>query len=172
MNTTDADSNLVFYYEIDALFRRVSNRTIQRTRNLKDGAGRPVYDNIALTEDDRPTFNTIAPKAAVKVFQALQSLAVDVTDAYQYNANSPDGDPGYILFTLTPPTTWDPNTTTPLDTLIEDLLTLYMVKEWFRIAGAPEFAFEYETEFENTKGDLQTYAHRRTARTTRPYKIM
>lgn len=171
MNTVATD--ITFYYSIEDIFNKVKNRTLQRVRGLKDGSGRPLFDTLALTESDRPTFNTIAPKAAVKVFNLIQPMAIGVTDAYQYNVDEPDGNgQNYIVLTITPPTNWDPNNTDPLDVYLENALVLFIVREWFRIVGAPEFAFEYNDEYNENASELNALVQKRTKAVVRPYRII
>jgi len=176
MNLTDSNSNLVFYYEIESLYKQVVNRSLQRVRGLKDTAGRPMFDTLALTDSERNTFDhSIAPKSAVRVFRYLQPFTVDVTNAYQYNVDEPDssgGENGYIIYTIDPPDNYDSNSTDPLDTLIETALVDAMLREWFALSGAPEFAFEYATELDEMTSEINSHLQRRTAATIRPYNVI
>ena len=176
MNLTDSNSNLVFYYEIEKIYKRVVNRSLQRVRGLKDPSGRPLFDTLAMTDSERNTFDhSIAPKSAVKVFRFLQPFTKDVVSAYQYNAADPDdstGGSGYIIYTIDPPTNYDPNSTDPLDTTIESALVSAMLREWFTISGAPEFAFECVTECDDLTSEINSLLQRRTAATIRPYNVI
>lgn len=78
-----------FYYPIESIFDEVNRRTslIGRHRKTQDGSA-TLLDSIALTDDERETFDVLCRKAAIDVFDKLIAYSSRHYQSFFYNEGS------------------------------------------------------------------------------------
>ena len=162
-------TNTIFTFSIAKLFSRVKNRTATRVKQLRNDEKKANYDELSLTDQERPDFDVLCSRAAVDAFQKIQALCHEVVDAYKYGEGSTSDE---IVYTVTLPLYWDPNITPILDNQIESVLEYWITKEWYRQVGLIQLLQETELIYDNTVSDLRSSVLTRRKRVVRKYRIM
>jgi hypothetical protein len=162
-----------FYYSIEELFDRVKMDSIYRAKFIDDPRG--GLDRYSIGEDERDFFLTRLRQCHTEIFLALSFMSKATADAniIEYtDATSTSWDESESLtFVIEFPTYWDDNMTTGIDHKIVELISAYILKDWFKIAGKKDIAFEIEAEYNKQLGELKHLSVlRRENLVKKPYK--
>ena len=139
-----AGTSITFSYNADDIFNSVSLRSHYRARGLKDGNGKAMLDDYALSPDERNAFNEVFKEAVYKTFRAFFKITKGIANSIVFNATGVNScqivDNEASNATILP----------VIDSNLEKALKYYCLAEWFKMVGVPEeasrFSAEYETE--------------------------
>lgn len=89
LTAIENDSGSVYYamflVKIDDLFTAVKKKTALRARFAKDSNGKPLIDQLAVTDDERDFFDEVLKDGAVEVFAKLSAWSKNIDQAYKHS---------------------------------------------------------------------------------------
>jgi len=131
----DAEKTINFTYQTDNIFDSVSMRTLYRAKNIKTEQGIDLTDEYAITEDERNLVTSYLKTASFEVLQEVLKITQRASDAIDLTAI---GEGGSISITIKDKESYNENLLDLIDTRIEECLTLFCIKDWYRHCGLGE----------------------------------
>ena len=145
--TKDTVNNtVVFHYYTDDLFNRVNALSLYKGLAVKDGEGKSMIDDVAMTAGERDAFNIFMPTAATKVFTLVQKMTNSVNNALILDGPVDFGDASdsdqtnqYAVI-VEDHDAYNENTLLPVDKGILDMLTYHCLADWYELKNLDDQA--------------------------------
>ena len=157
MASTTSGDNTMFYFDIETLFNILVVRTGNRARSIKRGDNKEMYNDYAISEQERSAYNMFRPMVASEVFkECFSRYSQDIDDAFLENEAIDEITNLAIAYTFTPSTYFDSNMEKVALKYTEEALVAGMLSEWYQMVGLPELVQEWSRKYESMKAQVKS----------------
>jgi hypothetical protein len=155
---------IAFLFGIEEIFNEIKLKTAIQAKTLRDGNGKLMIEEIAMTEDRRDIFMYFLKEGAGRVFKKIHAYSRGIINSYKFNEQIDLDNSGviddsellyYIHFAIREDLDYqDENMYPMLEAAMKDAIVAYVLKEWYLTTPFAANAQVYETRFNTLMAEI------------------
>lgn len=145
---TKRDGLIEFSYARELLFNVASLRSSYMANTLRDGEGRYVGDDFALSDDEADAFEVCVRSVIADVYEVLLKVTSGVGDAFSIEG-------GEVVLRIRDNRAYNGNVLAMVDATIERAVVNGVLREWYDTCAKADFYAVYEAKYAVSLNDLR-----------------
>lgn len=152
-----------FYYKIDNLHDLANRESVYALDSMDSNEGPALTDRHVLGMDEDVFFKRLLKIAGGVVYKRIhrRGRSLVTPSPYQFDVEH-EGDPGYVVFTLSFPDNFDTNLYDSIDSQIQECLVYHVLAGWFSKRRRNYLAQEFEKHYDTAINELKSLIEMRT----------
>lgn len=152
--TISTDDLIRLYYKTDDIYNEISEITAFKASNVPTADGKPDFDRVQVSTDEKRHLKQYIKKAVLKIFdvlfKALGEQDLFFTSEITVAAETFEASGGFILDNER----YRSINLNVLDSLIQEAIVNYVLQEWYFLKGLPDDSTLHLTKYNQLLTDI------------------